>query len=417
MKLIRSTYINGVAVLVKAISGLLLNKLLAIWVGPTGYGVIGQMQSFSVALVTISTGGINTGVVKYTAEYEGVIERQRNIWGNAFWICFSLSTISSVVLLIFNAKLSELLFNSEEYSGVLTLFSAGVFVFSLNSMLLSIVNGKRKIIDYAVLNGLQALCLCAVGMALTALFQLKGALVSLVVGQLVACTLTIIYLLKDDWFKFKEFFAPLKVGEIRKLSKFAFIGVSTSVIGPVTVMFIRALITEAVGNEQCGYWEALNKLSGAYLMFISFPLSAYLIPRLSGVSRKSEIIKEINKCLKLYVGIALLLGIGVYFLRVEVVNALYSKEFLPVTALLLWQVMGDVVRVASWVYSNFLISHALVLPFCVCEVVASACYVLTSSNLLTEFGTVGVPISYMVTNIVYLGLLLLVVNNHLNKIN
>ena len=51
MTLLKTSALNGIAVLTRVGTALLLNKILAVHVGPAGYAVIGQFQSL-VGMVT-----------------------------------------------------------------------------------------------------------------------------------------------------------------------------------------------------------------------------------------------------------------------------------------------------------------------------------------------------------------------------
>ena len=51
------------------LSGLVINKIIAIYIGPAGIALIGQFQNFMGIITTIGNGAINSGVTKYVAEY------------------------------------------------------------------------------------------------------------------------------------------------------------------------------------------------------------------------------------------------------------------------------------------------------------------------------------------------------------
>lgn len=83
MTLLKTSALNGIAVGVRMLTALGLNKVLAYSVGPSGYAVIGQFQNFVSMLTTFASGAINTGVTKYTAEYSDDEARQRMVWRTA----------------------------------------------------------------------------------------------------------------------------------------------------------------------------------------------------------------------------------------------------------------------------------------------------------------------------------------------
>ena len=69
MTLIKTSLLSSVAVFVRLLTLLGINKVLAIFVGPSGYAAIGQFQNAIQMLTTFATGALSSGVTKYTAEY------------------------------------------------------------------------------------------------------------------------------------------------------------------------------------------------------------------------------------------------------------------------------------------------------------------------------------------------------------
>ena len=78
MNLVKTSLLNGLAVITKVATALALNKVLAIYVGPAGYAVIGQFQSLLAMVFTFASGGVNTGVTKYTAEFHAAPQKQQD---------------------------------------------------------------------------------------------------------------------------------------------------------------------------------------------------------------------------------------------------------------------------------------------------------------------------------------------------
>ena len=63
-ELIKTSSYNAVAVFFKMATLLGLNKILAIYVGPSGYMALGQLNSLMQMVGTFAAGGINSGGVK-----------------------------------------------------------------------------------------------------------------------------------------------------------------------------------------------------------------------------------------------------------------------------------------------------------------------------------------------------------------
>ena len=80
MNLLKTSVLNGIAVLIRTATLFILNKILAVYVGPSGYAVIGQFQNFIQIVTTFAGGAINNAVIKYTAEYYDDKNKQRIGW-------------------------------------------------------------------------------------------------------------------------------------------------------------------------------------------------------------------------------------------------------------------------------------------------------------------------------------------------
>ena len=106
MTLIKTSLLNGVAVVIKMLTLLGLNKILAIYVGPSGYAALGQFQNAVQMITTFASGAINTGVTKYTAEYYDDEARQHTVWRTAGTIALIGSLTTAVVVIAFNQRLA-----------------------------------------------------------------------------------------------------------------------------------------------------------------------------------------------------------------------------------------------------------------------------------------------------------------------
>ena len=102
MNLLKTSVLNGVAVLIKTATMFLLNKILAVYVGPAGYAAIGQFQNFIQMITTFAGSAVTTAVVKYTAEYHEDEIKQRTVWQTAGSIVLIFSFIVTFLVLIFH---------------------------------------------------------------------------------------------------------------------------------------------------------------------------------------------------------------------------------------------------------------------------------------------------------------------------
>lgn len=118
MNLLKTSVLNGIAVLIKTVTMFVLNKILAVYVGPAGYAAIGQFQNFIQMVTTFAGTAINNGVVKYTAEYYEDESKQQAVWRTAGSIVLFFSLIFSLFILIFQKELSFYIFHTTIYQSI-----------------------------------------------------------------------------------------------------------------------------------------------------------------------------------------------------------------------------------------------------------------------------------------------------------
>src|SRR5690606_31223521 len=107
MTLLKTSLLNGIAVLIKMLTLLGLNKILAVYVGPAGYAVVGQFQNAVQMISTFANGAVKQGVTKATAEYAGDTEQLKRVWQTAGTISLAGSAVTGFFLVAFSAELAE----------------------------------------------------------------------------------------------------------------------------------------------------------------------------------------------------------------------------------------------------------------------------------------------------------------------
>lgn len=401
MNLFKTSALNGIAVLIRTATMFILNKILAVYVGPSGYAVIGQFQNFIQIVTTFAGGAINTAVIKYTAQYYEDENRQRAIWRTAGSIVLLFSIIIAFLILILQKQLSVHIFQTDDFQSVFVWFAAFLLFFNFNALFLAILNGKQEILKLVMANIAGSVFSLAITGVLAFKFGLYGALVALSIYQSTAFLVTLILCYKADWFKFKYLFGKIDTDITRKFAGFALMALTSALCVPLSQIAIRTYMTGEFGIEYAGYWEAMIRLSGAYLMLVTTTLSVYYLPRLAELSAISHIKKEVYLGYKVIFPVALIGAIMVYLLRDWIIGLLFTDNFLPMRDLFLWQMIGDSLKIGSWILSYLMVSKAMTRLFIITEITSSAMLVGLTYIFTQIFGFEGVSMAYLVSYAVY----------------
>lgn len=72
--IVRVFSFTAISTLVKMLTGLIGVKVVASVIGPAGVALVGQLNNFASIAMAVSSGGINSGIIKYVAEYKENLE-------------------------------------------------------------------------------------------------------------------------------------------------------------------------------------------------------------------------------------------------------------------------------------------------------------------------------------------------------
>lgn len=396
MNLLKTSVLNGVAVLIKTATMFILNKILAIYVGPAGYAAIGQFQNFIQMVTTFAGSAINTAVIKYTAEHYEDETKQRNIWKTAGSIVLIFSLIFSIIILIFQKQLSTYIFHTDIYQTVFVWFALFLTLFTFNALFLAILNGKKEILRLVIANILGSIFSLVVTSLLAIKYGLYGALVALSIYQSLVFLITLFLCYKADWFKLSYLFGKIDKAIAKKFVAFAFMALVSAICVPLSQIVIRSYLTHEYGVISAGYWEAMIRLSAVYLMLVTTTLGVYYLPRLAELSKIEEIKTEIYSGYKFIFPLAAIGSLAVYFLRDWIIVTLFTKTFLPMRDLFIWQMIGDSLKIGSWILAYLMLSKAMTKLFVITEISFALTSIALTYICTHLYGFEGVSIAHLI---------------------
>lgn len=371
MNLVKTSFFNGIAVVVKMLTLLGINKILALYVGPSGYAALGQLQNALTMIITLSSGAVNTGVTKYTAEYAEDPSKQHAVWKTSTALAIVGSLTVGIAVAVFSHRLSLYFFKKEEYASVFLWVALSLVFFTLNALLMAIINGKKDVKTLVIANIAGSVLSLIVTGLLTWFLGLYGALVSLGIYQALAFVTTVFLCRHAEWFRVEYFFGRLDKRVAIDLSKYAAMALTTAVCLPIAQILIRDHLTNEFGLDHAGYWEAMWRLSSAYLLLVTTTLGVYYLPRLSELVSYNAIFKEVIDGYKIVLPVAIVGCLAIYFLRDFIICVLFSKQFLPMRDLFAFQLIGDVMKVGSWILAYVMLGKAMYKLYIVTEVLFS----------------------------------------------
>lgn len=402
MTLLRTTFFSFIATAIKMLAGLAINKAVALFVGPSGLAVIGQFQNVLQLSTTAAMGGISSGVTKYTAEYGAEGSELPVLLSTAARLTIICSFLVGVASILLATYAAEKIVGSAEYAYVFIVFGVTVPLFAVNQLLLSIVNGLKEVKTFVIASITQSVYALLFTTVLIVLFKLDGALIALVTNQSVTL-LVLVWLLRNHLtIRLQNFRRNISLKQLKRLFGYSIMTLTAAITLPVSQLVVRNYIGENLGWEKAGYWQAIWYISTMYLTVLTTSLGVYYLPRLSEVTKKEELSKEILTSCKVILPLVVALSLLVYLAKDIVIFILFSKDFYPMRDLFAWQLTGDVIKICAWLLSYLMLAKAMIATFVVTEIFFSSLFVFLSFYLVDAYGLVGVTYAFSINYALYL---------------
>ncbi|RAJ13407.1 O-antigen translocase [Olleya aquimaris] len=407
--LIKVASLNSVSVVIKIIAGFLTSKFIALFVGSEGMALVGNLRNFVGSVQSISILGLYKGVVRYIAQFKNDTLQLSKTLSTVFYLGFTATMLMSF-LVYFNADyINDLIFKEyNNYAYVIKIFAIALPFYALNMFSFSIMNGFAKYKYLIIFNIFGQILGAVITILLIWLEQIDGALIAVVIAESLIFLITLVGIINR-----KNFIPLIKAsnfsfGFVKKLSSYSGMALFSAIILPLIAILIRSYIIDNVGLKEAGFWEAMNRVSKYYLLFVSTLLTMYILPRFSEIDNIKEFRKEVFSFYKTIIPIFALGLIAIYFLRHLIIQMVFTDEFKPVEELFIWQLMGDFIKVLSIVIAYQFLAKRMFWHYIITEAFSVVTLYYTSKYLIDEFGVVGANMAHFVTYIMYYAIILLI---------
>ena len=373
--------------------------------------MLGQLQSLVAALSGIAGSPGGNGLVRYTAEY-----RERGFDACSPWWSASLKWgLSLLVPISFLAALaaepiSALLFDSKAYAWLVLIVVFGLPLSMANTFVASVLNGQENYRRYIDLSLLSVVCATAAMLILIGQAGLNGALAAAALSSAIGGAFMLAGSWRQPWFRLKYWWGRGEASQFKGIGGYVAMAITTAITAPLALMAVRKILVDQVGWEQAGCWQAVYKISEVYLGVITVALGTYFLPRLSSLSGYETIRKEIAATAKIVMPLVTVLAIGVYLLRDLAITLLFTEAFRSARDLFAIQLIGDVVKIFSWLYAYPMLSTGATKWFMATEICFSFSFVFLTYFLVGAYGVDGAVKAYAINYLIYF--VLVYVNLH-----
>lgn len=345
-----SSIIGGAAVINIAI-GLLRTKVAALLLGPAGIGQIGLLNQLVTTAASMAALGFGSVGIRQVAEAHSrndptaVATARRAL----FWGTLLLALLGSLLFWALRVPIATLVLGDPGQSGAVGWLALGVGLTVACGSQSALLTGLRRVGDLARLNVGAATLSAVLGVAALWVWGENGILAFVVVAPLAMLALGHMYVARLPKVGVVPTPLPQLAAQWRTLVRLGIAFMGASLVVHIGQLLVRSIVQRELGAEALGHFQAAWTLSMTYIGFVLAAMATDYYPRLSAAihdrGAANRMINEQTEVALLLAGPVLLAMLA---LAPWVVRLLYSAQFAEAADILRWQVLGDVLKVASW---------------------------------------------------------------------
>jgi PST family polysaccharide transporter len=344
---------------VKLAAGFVLLKYLAWQFGPTTFGLLSQVMGTAAIFYLCAGGGITNGVIRNLAAASSEDERHR--WMSA---ATTITALSSIILAAVALGLalfgSNAIFGNPPYEWVFFGIAGAQVVVGFGNLALAYFSGTGDVRTFATAQIAANLLSPVLLVALAEGLGLAGAIIGLIVGPAMVGIVSLwrffrrvsnVGMLRIVWDR------PL----LKDLLSYAAVMASSVAAVPIAQLFIRVDMSERLGWQMVGYWQAVARISDASMLFVGVILINYLLPQLSSRNEAARALRFLWRFGALLLGVFVVGCSLIYLARDYLLVIIYSEKFLTASSLVLPQLVGDTLKTATLLLYYYVMSRGRVL--------------------------------------------------------
>jgi antigen flippase len=395
-QILKSSALVGGSSIANVAFGIVRTKVMAVLLGPAGFGLFGLYGSIANLTQTMAGMGINSSGVRQIAKAAGSDDTEKIALTTAVLRRTSLflGLVGAGLLVVFARQVSTLTFGSDQHVGAVRLLSIAVLFQLVSGGQGALIQGMRRIADLAKMGVLAALFGTVISIPLVYFFREKGVVPSLIgVAAMMIVT--------SWWYSRKvriqtpsmtvsqagqEAAALLKLG-------FAFMSSSLMLIG--VAYAVRVIVLRKVGYAGTGFYQSAWTLGGLYVGFILQAMAADFYPRLTASVHDNA---ACNRLVNEQALVGLLLAgpgaIGTLTFAPVIISLLYSAKFSASVSILRWICLGTTLQVITWPMGYIIAAKARAGLLVVCELAWAVVSVGLAWVCVTSFGLNGAGIAF-----------------------
>ncbi len=412
--LLRSSALIGGAQAVFIVAGLFKMKVAAVLIGPAGVGLVGLFTNLVLVVSTLASVGMgHAGTRQLAAAHAAgdppTTDQKRKA---LYAITGLLAMLGAAALWLGRHTVASAVLGDAAFAAEVAWLSVGVALTVATAGQTAWLTGLRRVGDLARVSVGTALIstvftvwgLWVWGEGAVLLMVLSTPAVAFVLGHVYAARV-----------KHHKCVAPVPwamlAQEWRALWPLGLSFMAATVLALLGQLVVRALVQRELGLEAAGQFQAAWSIGMTYMGLVLGVMTSDFHPRLAGmIDNKPMAVQLVNQQTEIAVLLCAPMVLLLLGLAPRVVHLLYTPEFAPAVDILRWQLLGDVLKVASLPLGFVLLAAGAKKTYLLAEALGMLVFVCVVWLGLPVWGLQATGLGFMVMYGVYLPYVLFVAN-------
>ncbi len=399
---------NGFIVFGKVIASFIVSKVSAIYLGPSGYAVIGNLRNLLQGILGITATGFSSGIVKYVAENKADNKQFRLVVSSAITLSLCFSIILGTLLFIFSNFLGEKVLLGVEWSYIIKSFAFLLPIASLSFLVVYIVNGLQNFKLYTALvtiaNALNAL----VTFILIYFFNLKGALLATFIVPTLSFFSSLVFSdVRNFLSSVFDYTKNISIHFIKSIGTYVAMATYSAILISISYLLIRNKIISYLDITTAGLWEAMNKISSFYMMFFSSLFTLYLLPKLVENQTNSGYYSIMRSYFKYLIPLTIVMFLILFFLKEVIIKLFLTQEFVSIEQFFHLQLIGDFLKIIAFSLAYQFHAKKMVKFYLISDTILYVTFYVLSLYLINIYTVHGVFYAYVLSIFLYLVVVIL----------
>jgi PST family polysaccharide transporter len=350
-RILKSTSIIGGASFINIAIGVLRTKILAVLLGPAGVGLASLYTGVMATTSTLATMGLGPVGTRQIAEACGKDDAHTILVARTalFWATMFLACVGGLVVWLLRSILAVYALGSASYSGAVGWLSIGVALSVAGASQAALIQGMRRIGDIARLNVYGSAISTVLGIGLLWRWGKAGLVAFILIAPLTSFVLGHVYVSRLPKAGIESVTVHELTREWKMLVSLGIAMVGAGLVQQLAQLWIRIDVARVLGAQSLGQYQAAWTISMQYVTFVLTAMITDYYPRLTGIIHDHKAARNlVNEQTEIVTLLSAPVFIAMMAVAPWAIHLLYAASFTPAIEILRWQVLGDVLKVASW---------------------------------------------------------------------